>query len=244
MKLEDFTGELKSIKPERLIKKDEKDQVADFFLVLGAFYNDLKNLSFFLKEANELFDSIEDKNVPTVPLGEMAGIRTYVNRLLASTVHELLTFIEASKENVFLASDFLLVYEELSITQKERWDTVVKIATRETMEDGSNLSKVLMFIRNKVSFHYDPKIMRAGFIDWFFNDPKSPSNERAYYSIGESMRGTKFFYSEAAADRAMRSQIEKGVKLEEYVGKFEGIIEDLNFLIMDMMKIYLQRRPY
>ncbi len=245
MNLIDFLGELKNIKPERLIDSKKKDEIEDFFLTLGIFYNDLKSFTFYLVQMKNQFSHI-DLNKISVETGEYYGMECQLQRLIASTLHEFFNFLD-EKRKILETGEFQLLYEELNIDLKSKWDAIVGIAiNKKALKELGSFSKILVFIRNNLAFHYKQsgKCLKEGFIDFFFNDPKGDANEKAYYSIGDKMRDTRFFYCDAAAKRYMKTLINKGMDINEYMKEFSKVIEDVNFTIMALMKEYISHRPY
>lgn len=239
----EFADELKSISPERLIRETEKDTVSDFFLVLGVFYNDLKSLTFHVIEINKKITALGQGVTPE--RGEYSGMKSHLERLILATIYEFLEFLNKNK-STFKKTEFSLIYNDLNQDLKNRWDIFVQIATGHPPKDGSDWSNVLFFIRNKLAFHYNQnaKELRNGFVEFFFNDPKNISNESAYYSIGESMRKTRFYYCDAAIQRSVTSEINKKMSIQEFSMIFDKVVDDINFTIMDLMKLYIKQRPY
>lgn len=239
-----FSNEsLKTIDPARLIY-GQVDKVADFFLVLGLFYNDLKNLNFHVIQTNTRFKSINKKKASSYA-GEYGGIMSHLQRLFAATLHDFFRFIKEN-ETVLKTAEFNLLYKELNKDLKDRWDLIVKISTSDNPGDSSDFSKILLLIRNNLAFHYyqSSKSLRKGFIDRFFNDDKNISNETAYYSIGSTMNNTRFFYCDTAAERSLLDQVTKKMAHDKYYKEFFQVVNHVNFTIMGLMREYLRQRPY
>lgn len=243
MKAINFSKEFKSIDPIKLIKESENDEVDNFFLVLGIFYNDFKNLVFYLiKTGNEFEDVVSDEI--SARNGEYGGIKIHLERLIAATIHEFFEFIEKNKE-IINKEGFKIVYENLDNPLRNCWDDLMSIAFKDKLKRQTELLKILLLIRNTVAFHYDQslKVLNRGFIEYFFNDPKKPANEKAYYSIGKSMSETRFYYCDAAAGRSMNNFMKsKKIEYDEYAGNIKDIIEKINFAIMGLLKVYLDQR--
>ena len=240
----EFGKKLLTIDPARLVDPKKSDDVSDFFLVLGIFYNDLKSLSFYLIKANKDFEEI--KNEPSPEKGEFGGIKAHLSRLMAATLHEFFDFINQNLE-IIRKEEFQLIYKDLSQQQRQRWDLMMDISSGQDSNDSSDLAKILVFIRNNLAFHYyqSAKLLRKGFVDFFFNDEKVEENGTAYYSMGDKMRETRFYYCDASAERALRDKVmTAGLSIEEYNERLGNIIRDVNFCLMDLMKIYIKGRPY
>lgn len=241
----DFLGELKHMNPERLINPSKEDEVGNFFLVLGIFYNDLKSLTFHLVRTDYRFQETDTKQV-SIEMGEYGGIKSHLERLVAATLHEFFQFLDQNKA-VLETSEFYLLHDKLNRDLKNKWSTIIEIASGENPSGKSNFfSKILLLIRNNLAFHYSQssKTLRKGFMDHFYNDPKNLTNEVAYFSIGEAMRDTRFYYCDAAAKRSVQSQMTGKMELEEYTRELKDVIDDVNFTIMALMKEYLRQRPH
>lgn len=240
----DSLGELKRINPKNLIVTGKEDEVENFFLILGVFYNDLKSLTFHIIETNNKF--LENKpGEISIKNGEYGGIRFHLDRLTIGILHEFFNFLK-EKKAILKTGEFSFLYNKLNHNLKNKWATIVKISSGEDPSNKSDsFSKALLFIRNNLAFHYSKsaKVLRKGFIDFFYNDPKNSNNERAYYSIGNTMRDTRFFYCDAAAQRATTSQVNERMGLDEYNSKFREVIHDINLTIMALMKEYIRQRP-
>ena len=70
MENQEFKGELKYIKPYRLIKGDKDDPLARFFLVLAVIFNDLKGLALFEKLVSDIYRKEKPEEV-SVQVGEL-----------------------------------------------------------------------------------------------------------------------------------------------------------------------------
>ena len=65
----------------------------------------------------------------------------------------------------------------------------------------NKLAKDLMIVRNKISFHYDPKAISKGY-DFFYKNIKKMVN--AYISRGRNMSESRFYFADAAAESYMQ----------------------------------------
>ena len=165
MKEINFAKELKKINPARLVNQETNDEIENFFLVLGTFYNDIKSLTFHLLQTDNKF---KERNTGISPeVGEYGGIKNHLNRLTAAHIHEFFKFLSKNK-HVLKYEEFKLVHKELNQDLKSRWDDIVDIAT-EKAGSKSDFSKVLILIRNNLAFHYfqGGEVLRQGFIDYF-----------------------------------------------------------------------------
>jgi hypothetical protein len=96
-------------------------------------------------------------------------------------------------------------------------------------------------IRNKVSFHYDPKELYRGYRWHFFKS--ADSTEPAFVSRGTSMKGSRFYFADAAADGYFQSQAENKDS-SELINRLADITADLNQTIMQIVDRFIQKRGY
>ena len=239
-----FSGELKKIEPRRLLDIKKRDLVSEFFLVLSIFYNDLKSLTFFAVQVDKYFTVTNIQQI-SVATGEYGGLKSYLDRLIYGVIYEFFDFIKDSAEIVEM-DEFKHIYNRLNIPQRQNWDTIVLIARDKLPEENINFLAILKVIRNNLAFHYDQaaKVLKNGFIDFFVNDKKTPANEIAYYSTGNNMRETRYFFADAAGQRSIESEIEKRTKIgaKDFKDRVNSVFEGLNMTIMALMKEFIRYR--
>ena len=238
-----FLGELKHISPARLIKENEKDKLADFFLVLGSIFNDLKGFILFEKLVQENYEKPEPKDI-TAHAGEYGGILIQVHKLIASTIHEFFRFLNENKDIVD-SKEFKELLSRLSTQYRERWNEIIAVAFNKIPE-SNNFTETLVKIRNNVGFHYyqSGKNLRKGFIRKFFSKEKSSDNknEEAYYATGENMGSTRFYYCDAAVEEFLfiTTGNDNSLNKNNYMGQVRAIIDDMNFAIASILKEYIR----
>lgn len=236
-----FSGELRHITPDRLLNQS-KDDVGQFFLVLGTFYNDLKSLLFHMMQTERRFESVDPVAI-TVERGEFGGIRSHLVRIIIATVHEFFKFIDENN-GVMDTEEFGVVYSRLNNDQKERWNFVIEIAKGGEVKDVSDFAKVLKIIRNNLSFHYygSGKVLGKGFGLYFYEDRKMEANRSAYYSKGSNMSETRYFFCDAAAQRGLSNEVSRTMNPNEFDKKFSQIIDLLNLVVMKLMNEFVRLR--
>jgi len=241
-----FEGDLRSIKPARLIDSTTNDKIEDFFLVLGLLYNDLKNLSFHLIQVDNFFDSI-DKEKKSIEAGESGGMKSHLVRIIMATFFEFIEFVRKNKE-IFNTGEFKILYEKLNSRAQSFWDDIIDIANDREDPDKSDIIKIIRYVRHNFGFHYyqSAKTLKEGFRDFFFNDPIAENNDAAYYYTGDTMEQTRFFYCDAAAQRSLANAVTHETKMtvDDFNKKILKMLEDTNFAIMFLMKIYIKQRPF
>ncbi len=106
-------------------------------------------------------------------------------RLHCALIHELLNLIAANQPAInhqFFAS----VIRLLPSTVRLAWNSLVDASLLKAT--STPLTASLLLIRNKVSFHYDPKELYS------------------FVSRGSNMKGSRFYFADAAAEGYLQSQ--------------------------------------
>ncbi len=246
MELKEFQGTLKKIHSTRLIKKNTSSDIDNFFLVLGAVYNDLKGLILLGILLGETCKKPEAEEI-SVHAGEYSGLRVQLNKLLISTIHEFFVFLEKNKK-VFATSEFGLILKALPKKEQEVWHDLTGIAFKKN-SGAYDFTLLLTKIRNNAGFHYyqSGKEFRNAFISRFFEKEKKSQNKNdyAYYSIGKDMEHTRFFYIDATIEEYMSITLDSKEKDSIQFSKLIGsIIEEMNSTIILLLREYLRTRPH
>ena len=244
MENQEFKGELKNIEKYRIIKEDKDDPFARFFLVLAVVFNDLKGLNLFSKLINDTYKKEEPGEV-SVHVGELGGIFTQINKLFIGNIREFFEFLKEN-EKILLTTEFKDVLSKTNKDIQNRWKDIINIALNRSSEI-SDFTKYLILIRNNVAFHYNQsgKELKRSFCSYFYKKEKMGRNKLAYYSMGESMENTRFFYADAAVQEyvGLTKNNETGELDLKYKKEISKIITDMNFTISRLLKAYLKNRP-
>lgn len=249
-----FKGELKYIEPNKLVYKNEHNKTDGFFLGLGVVFNDIKGLLLFEKILTDNFEKPSNDEI-TSHAGNYGGTRIQIQKLLISTIHEFFKFIEKS-DDVFEEDNFKEVMQRLSKTDKQFWDDIVD-ASHGRFINASELLKSLAQIRSNIGFHYDwnGKIFRRSYINRFFDEIQDDKNKLAYYTIGDTMAETRFFFSDAVIEEAIHVAAGKkpgkksigSIPLDKFEKQVLETMELICALIATILKIFIQYRrnlPY
>lgn len=242
-----FIGELKNIDPRKIVDENEKDNIGSFFLGLGVIFNDLKGLIWFNKMLNDNYEtpSIDET---TSHAGNYAGIAMQIQKLMAGIINEFFIFIEKNK-TIFQNETFKEIFNKLSKQDQQTWNSVKAVAIGDN-SNATDFVKTTVQIRSNLAFHYDHsgKILKRGYISRFYSKVKDNRNSFAYYSIGESIEATRFYFSDAALEEAIylaAGKIEKeDPKDNELLKRCNSrILETINIMsatISSIMKKYMQ----
>lgn len=241
---EEFKGELSHIEPYRLIKKDKNDKIANFFLVLAVVFNDLKGIDTFERLIINKYRKppITEK---TVHSGEFSGILTQTRKIFISNLREFFDFLKENDE-VLLSSEFKDILSKTNKDIQNRWKNIVDIALDNESQKIKDFTEYLIEVRNNVAYHYyQPKGLRRAFVNFFYNKDKIAQNDLAYYSLGENMETTRFFFADASVQEYLRSanQENNNEFNYKYQNEIGTILSDVSITILKILKVYLKNRP-
>src|SRR5262245_27540099 len=160
-----FTKESELLAPLQTFDRDAfvgdervPQDICNFVLALALIYNDCKDGIF----SNMILTDSKPKGQFELSRGWGAynGLKLHYIRLHVALIHELLQLIEDNQQ-ILKHPFFNSVIQKLSKQERESWDALASAALQK--QPRSSLSKFLLIIRNKVSFHYDPKELYRGF---------------------------------------------------------------------------------
>lgn len=239
--MEEFEGELKSIPPSKLIKKDKSNDFDNFFLVLGLIYNDLKDLILFtnLIQKNYRQPRPDVVEPASVHLGQLGGVNNHLNRLAVGFMSEFIIFLRQNKK-VINNINFMLLIKNLPPEARKNWNHILGVLEDKDSDDF--LSKIAK-IRSNVAFHYDQSLkeIRSGFIKKFYDSPPNEYNKKAFYSLGDNIETTRFYYCDGAVDEYYRENV-KFTEENSYHKEVKNLIEKTNISIRHMMEAYLKTK--
>lgn len=239
-----FSGELRKIEPEKIIKLSDNNNFDKFFLILGLIFNDLKSSMHYSLLLEDQFKNI-DKNNLDCDFGEYHGMKDHLNRLITSIIHEFFVFLE-KQSRVISSYQFEIELKKLTSTKKQIWKQLLEIANKENLTSkGLDFLDTLKCIRNNGSFHYysSGDSLRNGFIDHFYyRKDEHSANKIAYYSRGDIMHDTRYFYCDAAVGGFRRVSMNNKFNTYEHHEALVDIAGRINIAIEALMKIYLSSR--
>lgn len=239
-----FTGELRKIDPQKIIKIRDNNNFDNFFVILGLIFNDFKSLFFYSQQINEYFDGI-NKNEVNIYSGEYHGMEIHLNKLITSTIYEFIKFIE-NQSGVIKTAEFKILFNKLNATHKKSWEIIFDIANRNNLtQKGIDFVTILKDVRNNGSFHYysSGQKLRNGYIDFFYNkDNQHEGNKYAYYSKGSCMGETRYFFCDAAMQGFHSKYVGDKIKHRDYYKILIDIANETNSAITSLMKQYIASR--
>lgn len=243
----EFRGTFIDISPILLVGEGE-DDLGDFFLVLSVIYNDLKGLLTWQKNIEEKY-RMAPSDEKSVHAAELAGLQVQHYKILTGLIREFLAFLKKNAD-VLKSSAFQLILLKVDKTNKKLWDELVQIALDDDVETKSTFAYSLMLIRNNVGFHYDQsrKELRRSFHSFFNRKPKTKFNDRAYYSLGNTMNETRFYYADAAVKEyiAIKAEEVKGhrnqesMSFEEHFNRLVQMVGGMNHTLETLLRHYFE----
>ncbi len=178
--------------------KDERE-VCNCVLALALAYNDLKDCYFAHDSLHNLprFHSQQGVGLSSAE-GQKAGMLWHSQRLLWSTLHELLNILDKNK-GVWRHKIFLATLARTPRRVREDWRFLVDPAGQAPSVPHARLRSFLAKVRNNSGFHYHrAEAIGEGYEHYFDGHIQEALVPLA--SIGASMRETRFYFAEAGAE--------------------------------------------
>jgi hypothetical protein len=207
--------------------------LCDFILALALVHNDFHDILLAHVLLNEL--QAESGNIITPRTGLQNGLKNTTVRIQIGFVRELLNLLTENR-NILECPSFRGLQKSLSKHGKQSWASLVSVATESSRPDS--LAKVLIVIRNKIAFHYDPKQLGQGFTAAFLS---KSAYGKPLISRGSVMRDTRFFFADAAAQQYMRSKATQQPIIDFLSGQGD-LIQDLNQAIFELVTRFINSR--
>jgi len=211
-------------------------KLCNLVLALALIYNDCKNTTYaahLLKECKPA--GVPEKNAMW---GTWAGTEWHLFRLMISAIHELFTLIQDHRD--VLNHEFLVkVVKQLHPTFRKSWKALIVAASGATPKD--DFGRMLLRIRNKMVFHYDPKEVFRGYKQFFLVPTRS--QDRAVISRGLSMGAVRFYFADAAVEGYFREMVGKD-ELRVLSAKIHDVVELLNVALLGLVDQFIQQRGF
>jgi hypothetical protein len=212
-----------------------KRSTARFILVLAAVFNDLKG-AFYVVERLRAAKPIADQTLAS--RGQLAGMAMQNARVICGILHELMEAIREHK-SIVESSEFQEIVARLPGAQRDAWTRVKRVALEEdkTLPVTTDAG-LLLFIRNKLGFHYDDKVLAKGYRD-FFADASKPLHDAAIVSDGDRMETTRFYFADAAIEESLSSWTE--VSAKQLPDRISNISRDVNMALKFIVMAYIKK---
>ncbi|MEK7066159.1 MAG: hypothetical protein AAB965_01135, partial [Patescibacteria group bacterium] len=176
-----------------------------------------------------------------------------VKKLKASFIHEFFVFLKEN-HNIVECAEFIEILERLPVGEKAIWCEIVSVALGRS-EKLSDFSDTLSRIRDNIGFHYyqSGKVLKKSFNSRFFGEERVNQKSRtAYYSVGNTLGETRFYFADAAVEEYLFLQAGKPVSksslendlIKKYEIKVRDTIEVMNRILMLLLKNFLSIRRH
>lgn len=208
--------------------------LCDFVLALGLAYNDFRDLVVAQGLLNAALP--KDTTTPTAELGELGGLHAHLNRLTAALLHELTKLIERS-DKVLRHSAFEELVKQLPRKAREAWYAVVNATQQDSATDP--LSRLVLFARHKVAYHYDAEEIGRGYRRAFVDD----RTRTPFVSRGDNMAKSRFYFADAAADTYLRTSADKQVVEDFFSGKLD-LFDEINHALRELVWRFINARGF
>ena len=209
--------------------------VCNFILTLACIYNDYKDtlLSLYYIEKVKPSQPFEE----TAEWGEFNGLKFHVIRIQVALIHELLKLIEKSQkaiEDLFFDS----VVRQIDKSGKKSWQTLVNIS--QGKEDPHRIAKTLLMIRNKISFHYDPKEISKGYKKYFVD---TTPKRKAYISRGDTLKKERYYFADAGLQNYFYSLYDD-IGQDKFLDNIIAVMECIAPALSQIITRFIQKCGY
>jgi hypothetical protein len=242
-----FEGDLNWIDPALLVNKDKANRLESFFLGLGVVFNDLKGLLLFEKMLADCYEAPADDEVSS-HVGNFGGVRVQLQKLHASTVNEFFIFLKKNSD-VMATNEFKEIFSELARVDKQVWHGMVA-AAHNNLAAVTDMMKAVVYVRSNVAFHYDHsgKVLRNAFVSRFLSDSGETRSDKAYYSIGDAISNTRFYFADAAVEESLYIAAGKkfgkssagDLALQKYHQQLSQTVSTISSSVAALLRIYIR----
>jgi hypothetical protein len=228
-------AEIEKFSPQAFIADETFGQdVCDFILTLAVVHSDFNDLDF----AHQCLNTMRPKGAAkrTKEWGLFAGLELHLSKLRASLVHELLQLVNDHEATIGRAC-FQKLLRQTPKIDRDAWIAIVAAAQ---MRPGvGNLHHYLMMCRHKIASHYDRKMIGKGFRAKFSVDGDWPLISR-----GNSLKRTRFYFAEAAAQAALFPEGTAEPEIAQFITGRHEILWYINATLYQLVTRFVAIRGY
>jgi hypothetical protein len=169
------------------------------------------------------------------------GLLLQVARFMAGVVHELMVELNEDQTKAIDSPEFQRILRDLTSQARDSWRTLLGVARGDTKasSNADSYSKMLVFVRNTVAFHYSDKILARGYRE-HFSDASRPHSSRALFSDGRAMEDTRFFFADAAAEQGLAST---GMTTPEVLKRIAALAGQINLALKPIVMAHIRSFP-
>lgn len=214
-----------------LCNEQVSQDVCNFVLSLACVYNDFKDTTLALYYLSKVQPA--SPNEETATCGEYNGIRMHIIRSQVALIHELIDLIK--RENKAVEDSFFQeIISQVDKVGRKSWKTLVDVS--QGKNESNKISKALLMIRNKISFHYDVKEIFKGYKKLFIDS----ADKKAYISRGDTLKKERYYFAEAAAQKYFYDNTEEA----EVLAKLLDVMDSIPPALSQIIKLFIQKRGY
>ena len=210
-------------------------ELCDLILAFALIFNDCRDILLWHEETQGEAPKAQALNRLS---GEYGGTITHTFRLLAAVLHELGELVQ--KNSQVLNDPFFRdkVLPKLDKDARERWERLEALARGKKAEKP--LDDLLYYLRNKSVYHYDAPDLRPAY-DRKFPPGSSERAEQPLVSVGNTVRGTRWYFADAVAYDLLESEAAtRG--LAPLGPKLSKALTDLVVTLARIVEAFLQAR--
>ncbi len=230
-------AKLESFSPEAFRGDDSVPQdLCNFILTLALVFNDLRDLI-----------QLHNVVVSQKPQGDFKinrqwgaynGVWLHSLRLWISLIHEVLNLVNKNSR-VLKHPFFKSVLKQIPREARSQWSDIVQAAQGKQVD--TQLGRFALFIRNKISFHYDPKEIFNGYSHFFSS--QNNASVAAFVSRGSSMSQTRYYFADAAV-RGYLTKANTDHDVEDILTRMADLMDNLNYSLMIIIHHFIQKRGF
>lgn len=247
----EFIGYLKDKKVEELVPQKSNQETWEFLFALGVILNDIQSLLLLATTFEETYK--KPTGSATFHTGQYNGIKDYIFRHSAQVIYGLLELIEENKNFVNSYIFYSKIINKLDKNDLETWGNLKKAINKQKIKNSgtNNLFRTIEKIRSNSTAHYYQvgKNMVKSYKNRFLNKDKNQFNQKAYFSIGKNIEGTRMFFIDAAMQEYIYSETRKtdgailsnDIDSKEFI-EFDIELRELLFQISKLIKNILTKQ--
>jgi hypothetical protein len=196
---------------------DPNNDLDRLILMFSLVFNDLKDLEMI---RGWCFNDPSANAEVSPRRGQIVGMHEHMLRLEIAVIHEFLHAIE-KRSNVIESPEFQSLLATTPKATRDAWGALRALSNRnkDRSFEESKLYNMFNEIRNKTAFHYyDMKPLseayRQRFLERHFTAEQRaiyerdgqipPEQKQPYFSGGDTMENSRFYYADAAAETHMK----------------------------------------
>jgi len=231
----DALASLETFAPDVFVGDEEVSQeICSFVLSLALIWNDYRDATY----AHTLLERCEPRDPPgpTREWGAYGGIDLHLFRYQVTLMRELLTLV-CRHQSVARGYYVDGLVRRLPREARDAWHTMVQVALGSVPTDPAG--QCLLAVRNKLSYHYDPRGLEKGYRNHFFGEGRE--DDSAFISSGPDMEATRFYFADAAAFGYLR-EVPGGGEWDQLSADLRGVMAELSDALMGVVQGFIRYR--